>query len=183
MNLVFDLYKTIQAHNLILAYQGDFTQAMARSILTVAEKKLESDGADVAVRKRVFSVMVEQLQNIVKHNYVDNGEKISDYAVFLVAKERTCYSIMSGNAVPRSHVPRLRETLEAINAFGQTDLKEHYRKNMRATTLSDKGGAGLGFMDMAKRSGEKLLFDFPEISPSHVFFCLRVNVANTSNDR
>jgi len=48
---------------------------------------------------------------------------------------------------------------------------------IKDATLSAKGGAGLGFVDMARKSGEKLVFDFPEISEDYCFFCLSIDVS------
>ena len=36
------------------------------------------------------------------------------------------------------------------------ELKVHYLEKLKTTELSDKGGAGLGMIDMARKSGNKL---------------------------
>jgi len=55
-------------------------------------------------------------------------------------------------------------------------LKELYKEIIKNTTISEKGGAGLGFVDMARKSGGKLEFEFPEMNTEYCFFCLKVNV-------
>ena len=84
---------------------------------------------------------------------------------------------MSGNPVRKAKVTDLRDTLERINGLDKDGLKDLYKKIIQDTTLSEKGGAGLGFVDMARKSGEDLWFDFPEMSEVHCFFCLKVNVS------
>jgi hypothetical protein len=84
---------------------------------------------------------------------------------------------MSGNPVLKTSVPGLKETLDRINGLRKDGLKDLYKQVIQDTTLSDKGGAGLGFVDMARKSGEKLGFSFPEMSEAHCFFCLTVNVS------
>ena len=177
MNYIFDLHQAMVSNQLILVYQGDFTQETTKSILTMAERSLEASHEDAAVKRKVFNVMVESLQNIVKHNELLTGENTRTHtAIFLIGKEANQYGIMSGNPVHKSRVNALKQTLERINALDKDGLKDLYKNIIQDTTISDKGGAGLGFVDMARKSGEKLWFDFPEISGEYCFFSLKVNV-------
>ena len=176
MNPIFDLHKTIMSQKLILVYQGDFTQETTKSILTMAERSLEASEEDPAIKRKIFNVMVEALQNIVKHSDGVNNMPSGHAAVFLIGKESNRYTIMTGNPVRSEKVQPLTETLERINKLDRDGLKELYKAIIQDTTISDKGGAGLGFVDMARKSGERLWFDFPRLSDSHCFFCLKVKV-------
>ena len=177
MNFIYDLHKTMISQNLILVYQGDFTQETTKSILTMAERSLEASEEDPAIKRKVFNVMVELLQNIVKHNDALSENARRAAAIFLVGQDEERYTIMSGNPVSKRRVSDLKGTLERINGLDKDGLKDLYKRIIQDTTLSDKGGAGLGFVDMARKSGEDLWFDFPEMSEAYCFFCLRVNVA------
>lgn len=178
MNFIYDLHRTMMSQKLILVYQGDFTQETTKSILTIAERSLEASEEDPAIKRKVFNVMVESLQNIVKHNEeIVEGKIWSHAAIFLVGRESNRYTIMSGNPVHKNRVRDLKGALEDINGLDKEGLKDLYKKIIQGTTLSDKGGAGLGFVDMARKSGEKLWFDFPEMSETYCFFCLKVNVS------
>ena len=178
MNFIYDLHRTMMSQNLILVYQGDFTQESTKSILSMAERNLDSSGEDSSIKRKVFNVMVEALQNIVKHSdELIDGEMRSHAAIFLIGKEANRYSIMSGNPVRKANIPRLNKKLDQINALDKDGLKELYKEIIKNTTISDKGGAGLGFVDMARKSGGKLEFEFPEMSTDYCFFCLKVNVS------
>jgi hypothetical protein len=178
MNFIFDLHKTMMSQNLILVYQGDFTQETTKSILTMAERSLDASEEDPAIKRKVFNVMVESLQNIVKHNEaVSKSTFKHNKAIFLIGQNPDRYTIMSGNPVHRTRVPDLKDTLSRINGLDREGLKDLYKEIIQDTTLSDKGGAGLGFVDMARKSGEKLGFDFAEMTEGDCFFCLTVNVS------
>ena len=58
MNFIYDLYSRMAGQDLILVYHGDFTQETTKSILTMAERGLESAGEDPAIKRKVFNVMV-----------------------------------------------------------------------------------------------------------------------------
>ena len=177
MKFIYDLHRSIMAENLILVYHGDFSQETTRSILTMAERSLEASAVDPAIKRKVFNVMVESLQNIVKHNEEPGPHDPNQRAIFLVGREPNGYAIMSGNPVRKGRVAGLRATLNRINSLDSNGLKDLYKDIIQGTTLSEKGGAGLGLVDMARKSGEKLSFDFPEMSEKYCFFCLKVNVS------
>ncbi len=178
MNFIYDLHRTMMSQKLILVYQGDFTQESTKSILSMAERNLDSSGEEGNIKRKVFNVMVEALQNIVKHSdELIEGQTRSHAAIFLIGKEANRYSIMSGNPIQKSHVANLEQKLNHINSLDKEGLKELYKEIIKNTTISDKGGAGLGFVDMARKSGEKLAFSFPEMSADYCFFCLTVHVA------
>jgi hypothetical protein len=178
MNFIYDLHKTMVSHNVILIYEGDFTHETTKSILTMAERSLDSSGEDSGIKKKIFNVMVEALQNIVKHSDDTKGEEsLHHAAIFLIGHEQCQYSIMSGNPVRKENIPPLRKALERIDGLDKEGLKELYKEIIRNTTISDKGGAGLGFVDMARKSGEKLQWSFVDMNDEYSFFCLKVNIA------
>ncbi|MDQ2656253.1 MAG: SiaB family protein kinase [Bacteroidota bacterium] len=178
MNFIYDLHRTMMSRSLILAYQGDVTQETTKSILTMAERSLEASESDVAIKRKVFNVMVESLQNIVRHN--ERPSKGVHPAIFLIGREGNSYAVMSGNPVSKKRVPSLRSALERVNSLDNEGLKDLYKNAIQDATISDKGGAGLGFIDMARKSGEKLSFEFSEMSASYCFFCLKINVSHDS---
>jgi hypothetical protein len=178
MKFIYDLHQTMVLHNVILIYEGDFTHETTKSILTMAERNLESSGEDSSIKKKIFNVMVEALQNIVKHSdEVKDGEIMHHAAIFLIGHEQSQYSIMSGNPVRRENIPALQKALERINGLDKEGLKELYKEIIKNSTISEKGGAGLGFVDMARKSGEKLEWSFVDVNEELSFFCLKVNIA------
>jgi hypothetical protein len=181
MKFIYDIHQMMVAHKVILIYEGDFTQETTKSILTMAERNLDSAGEESVIKKKIFNVMVEALQNIAKHSDdTRDGDVNHHAAIFLIGHERSQYSIMSGNPVKNENLPNLRAALERINSLDKEGLKELYKEIIKNTTISDKGGAGLGFVDMARKSGEKLEWAFVPMNDDQSFFCLKVNIAKTS---
>jgi len=179
MKYVYDLHKTMIANNLILVYEGEFTQEITKSVLAMAERNMDAIGEIANVKRKVFNVMVECLQNIVKHAE-DLNEKDEDglknNAIFMLGKQINEYIVTSGNPVRNEAIPNIQGKLEKINALDKEGLKELYKEIIKNTEISEKGGAGLGFVDMARKSGEKLGFSFEPINDEFSFFALRVTV-------
>jgi len=173
MKYIFDLHKTMLDNNLILVYEGEFTQEITKSVLAMAERNMDSSGEESAVKRKVFNVMVECLQNIVKHaDDVANNHS----AVFMVGKQEDKYIIISGNPIMNENIDTLKGKLDQINGLDKDGLKELYKSIIKNTEISDKGGAGLGFVDMARKSGNKLDYDFVDLGDGNSFFCLRSSI-------
>lgn len=181
MNFIYDLYRRMTGQDLILAYHGEFTQETTKSLLTIAERGLEAAEEDPAIKRKVFNVMVESLQNIVKHNEGPADRFGNNGAIFLVKREPDRYTIMSGNLLHKNKAGALKDTLNRLNTLDKDGLKGLYKDIIKDVKLSEKGGAGLGFVDMARKSGDKLVFDFPEISKDYCFFCLTVTVSRDAD--
>lgn len=179
MNYIYDLHRTMMAQKLILVYEGDFTQETTKSILTMAERNLDSSGEESGIKRKVFNVMVEALQNIVKHSSEQGmkaGSLMSQSAIFMISRDESRYCVLTGNPIPKQSVAKLTEGLNNINSKDKEGLKEMYKEIIKNTQISEKGGAGLGFVDMARKSGEKLEFMFANMDDNYDFFCLKVNI-------
>ena len=95
----------------------------------------------------------------------------------MISKDDKRYCVMTGNPIPRSGVAELTKNLNDLNSKDKDGLKEMYKEIIKNTQISQKGGAGLGFIDMARKSGEKLEFSFNNLDAEYDFFCLKVNIS------
>jgi len=169
--------------HLILIYEGEFTQEVTKSVLAMAERNMDSFGEDSGVKRKVFNVMVECLQNISKHaaNY-EPGRYAKNNALFMIGKHDSDYLITSGNAVNTVDVPEMGAKIDRINALDKDGLKDLYKHIITSKPgLSEKGGAGLGFVDMARKSGMPLEYDFEAINNTLSFFSVKITIPRKNN--
>ena len=163
--------------NLILVYEGEFTQDITKSVLAMAERNMESMGEESGIKRKVFNVMVECLQNICKHaESFDENTYGKNTAIFMIGKHDSEYFITSGNPILSDKVADMSRKLEDINNLDKDGLKQLYKDIIKNGKLSSKGGAGLGFVDMARKSGKKLIFDFEPINEHLSFFSLKTTI-------
>ena len=180
LDYIFELHKTLSSKNIILVYEGEFTQEITKSVLSMAEKNMETMNEEIGIKKKVFNVMVECLQNICKHSE-EFGTNNDDFntAIFMIGKEDFTYTITSGNVIYNDKIDGLKSKLEQINSLDKDGLKELYKSVLSSTELSDKGGAGLGFIDMARKSGQKLHYDFVQMNDEISFFSLQSKISRS----
>lgn len=179
MKYIYDLHQTMLTEQLILVYEGEFTQEITKSVLSMAERNMDSMGEESSIKRKVFNVMVECLQNIVKH--ADEGGGSSQItkrnaAIFIIGKMDNFYIITSGNLIPNDKIEDLKERLEKINGLDRDGLKTLYKEIIKNSELSEKGGAGLGFVDMARKSGRPLEYDFQKVDDENSFFSLKTTI-------
>lgn len=173
LEFAYQLYKTMKTNEISLVYEGEVTQDITKTFTALTERNLTKSAESNAVQKKVFNVMVECLQNISKHADSYEGDDSEERrGIIMVSKGDDSYNIITGNVIKNEKVPELKSSLELINSLDKEGLSTLFKQQIRGTTLSEKGGAGLGLIDIAKKSGSKLIYQFKEISDDVSFFIL-----------
>ncbi len=181
LEFVYEFYKSMKAHEITLVYEGEITHQITKAFTSLTESNMEKDDEAGTVQRKVFHVMVECLQNISKHadDFTSNEYLFSGRGIFLVSKNEDEYSVTTGNAVENDRIEELTEMLESINKMDKEELKQLYKTQMKEGRLSDKGGAGLGFIDIKRKTGKELEYHFLPISDDTSFFLLTSTISRT----
>ncbi len=173
LDFAYQLYRTMKTNEISLVYEGEVTQEITKTFTSLTEKSLAKNEESNAVQRKVFNVMVECLQNISKHadSMSDEDEK-ERRGIVMVSRGDDCYNIITGNVIKNEKVPSLRENLEQVNSLDKQGLSSLYKHQMKEGKISDKGGAGLGLIDIAKKTGSELRYQFKELNDDVSFFIL-----------
>jgi hypothetical protein len=190
MNFVVKFHKMMLDKKLTLAYEGEVTQEITKAFTSMTEKNLDTVEEDGKIKKKVYHVMVECLQNISKHAD-DDAQTASDSleeglaktGIFLIGNDHNQYFITSGNGISNENIPALKSLIDNINSLNQDELKQLHKEKMRETAISDKGGAGLGFIDIARKTGNPLEYHFEPIDENNSFFLLKTIISRNSNEQ
>jgi len=175
---IFDLYDSMERKNIMLSFKGELTTDLLTSILQIVENKLDRFGESGKVKKRMFNILVECLQNLHHHLESPPAESGKDTpsVVVMIAKNVTGYSVLTGNFVLENSADMLKRRLEEINSMSKEEVKTLYKSVLADGKMSEKGGGGLGMIDIARKSGEKLEFGFVPFGNGSSFFSLNVKV-------
>jgi hypothetical protein len=177
---VFDIYDKMERNNILLSFKGEITSDLLTSILQIMENKMENLQEEPKMKKRVYNVLVECLQNLYHHldelSEVDIEKKRS--AIFMIGKLDTKYTIFTGNYILNENLQGLKNRLDEVNTLNKEELKEFYKKVLNNGEMSLKGGGGLGMIDIARKTGEKLEYNFLEIDNKISFFTLSIKVSS-----
>lgn len=181
LEFVYEFYKSMKAHEITLVYEGEITHQITKAFTSLTESNMAKEDESGSVQRKVFHVMVECLQNISKHaeDFGSENYLFSGRGIFLVSKGDNEYSVTTGNAVDNDRIEELSNMLETINIKDKDELKELYKKQMKEGRLSDKGGAGLGFIDIKRKTGKELEYHFLPINDDTSFFLLTSTISRS----
>ncbi len=172
LEYAFYLFDAMVRDNLGYIYRGEFNDDIADNILSLTEVSLQAQEESSKIKKRVYAIMVEGLQNITRHQ--DEGSALSsDYkSMFVLQKVQDKYYITTGNLIENNNIDIVKDLITKINSLDKDELKQYYKQVLKEGTLSDKGGAGLGLIDMARKSGNKLSYLFKPLQDNLSYFYL-----------
>lgn len=166
--------------NIILFYKGNVDSDIINRILDTVEDKMITANEQSRLRKKVYNVLVESLQNLYHH--VDKvptdfeDQSAEKYGILAVKKAETGYRIITGNFVHSDNVSRLEEKIKRINRSSHEEIKELYKFILNHQRISAKGGGGLGLVDIARKTGNKLRYSFRKYDDVYSFFYLDIFV-------
>ena len=180
---VYVLFDRMLQENVEYTYRGTFTSAISETILSLAERNLDLSEIGTKIRKRVYFIMVEGLQNITRHQTPDAGAGDVDYpALFVIQKKSDGYFITTGNLIAEEDIELLTSQIEKINSLEKSELKKYSLEVLKDGHISSKGGAGLGLIQIARKSGNKLYYSFKKLGDNLNFFYLHTKINYNSSE-
>ena len=171
---IFGDYNKNASGKIIVSHFGEFSQDLVNSISNGVEESMIEAGDKKGTVKRMFSILVEGLQNIRLH-----GEKDEDgnQASFLIiAQDEDEYLVTLANLIFNSNKDAIVDRLEEINSFDEKQVKNLYMEVLTNGIISNKGGAGLGFITMAMKSKNKLNYSVQEINDALSCFSIEIKI-------
>ena len=165
-------------NELLLAYRDDITEATVQQLLSITEMKLIQSGEEKKLRKRVFNILVECLQNIVNHADTNNDAEQDVASLLLMGRHEDGIFIITGNKVLNTKIPALQEKIAEVNKIDHNDMREVYSNKLDESIFSNKGGAGLGLLDIYRRSGRKIDYHVHKIDENVSFLSLHITIAS-----
>ncbi len=176
LQLAIDLFTRVSNDDFEYVYRGDFSHNISKKILSLAETNVQKSIDKSAIQKRIYHIMVEGLQNIAMHQDEFKDAALANTGIFAIQKKEGEYFVTTGNLIKIENVTPLRKKLETINSFEKDELNRYHKEMLRSGGISDKGGAGLGLIEMARKSGKKLIYDFRPIDHEFSYFYLQTEI-------
>lgn len=164
----------------VLRYQGEINGPIISEILDDLDIKcINLDVSDIK-RKKIFNIAVEMFQNLYHYSrdFVLKGYEEHELRTIYLSFDidDDFYYLCTQNLINLNHQKKLKDKIMMVNDLDGIELKEYYKKVLGNDHFSDKGGAGLGFIDMKKRSGYPLEFSIEPVDENLAKYTLTVKV-------
>lgn len=172
-----EFYDMIKRTNTMMVYKGDFAKASILPILKIFEDSIQNLDGNINIKKRVYIIMVELLENISEHAveyHIDNQELKE--GIFILGIKDNMYLISTGNKVDNEQVPKIKAYIESLKDLSYAELRRLYVKNLKKSKLIDSEYEGLGLIDIVSESGDNINFNFKKLNDKHTFFSIDVQI-------
>lgn len=153
------LHTFMQNRKTLFCYSGPMTEDLLTTIANPVRHQLSDKETEEAVANRVFGVFIEQAQNIIRYSHQKTKATGDSVGTIAISLDGDCFLIEAVNVVSESKRDVLEATLVDLSVKDQQELRKLYRQRLKDGPPEDSAGAGLGFIEMARRV-KKFEFDF-----------------------
>jgi hypothetical protein len=172
---MYQLRTLLENEGIIFSFSGTISQSIVSSVVETIEQELVAFGARRTIIHNIFAVLIEQMQNIMSHSRdkVEKGANIYESSGITVVgydKNKEKYFVSSANVMDSADQLEILKKLDKINTMDSERLKQYYKELRRNGKSTHTRGAGLGFLEMARKSSERLEYHFREINDAQSFF-------------
>jgi len=151
----------------IIDYKGNLDFKIISVLIAELKTKKEEFDIDMIVYKKIISLMIEILENVFKYSdhyayYIDEHPECEP--VFILSRNGADYTIHSSNPIMEKDIPKVKDKIDKINTLNNEEMHLFYRETITNGAFTMKGGAGLGFIEMAKITCHPLKYKFTQLT-------------------
>jgi len=163
----------ITREGVMICFNGAFVHSIIEEIGSALRRYLEEEEEKRGAALDVFSVYIEQAQNVrnylARKHFADTSHA---NAIIVISRKDNRYIVSSGNIVEATDAEELASRIDAVKALDPAGLRSLFKARLRAETRDSNGGAGMGLIEIARRCTEPLQYAFHAVDEAHSFFCL-----------
>ncbi|MEM1406910.1 MAG: SiaB family protein kinase [Bacteroidota bacterium] len=157
----------------IFGFVGDVSKMNVEEMIAFAERKLTDN---LRLKKRLINILVETAQNL-KFYHCSACDNTENREIFIIAQKRTDKLLFqAGNYILKSDMDGIESRIKMVNAIPKENLGDLYRGVLDYGSVSNSGGAGLGFIDIARKSDSPLTYTLDKIDDKTYFFTLEISI-------
>lgn len=170
----YDLYEALGEDACLFGYSGAFPDEHTARLIELGAAVLDSQGSKASERGRLSYVMVEAYQNVVRHRarLSPEIEAREGRSHFLLRCGPDGQTVATLNPVATDKAKDLQEVLGFLKGRTSAELKDLFRDGIQRTHSPERRGAGLGLIEMMRRSGATPNWQRRDAIPGHTMFSL-----------
>lgn len=173
-----DIYCDRSEDEIYLVYRGYISDELTNAFLDVSENTVVDTLGLTKVNRKASFLLVESFQNMLKHTHSESSsQREHEDALFHFRFDGKRFRINSINPILKSEEEALSRAVDEINRLDSVSLKNLYKDRLVQNELSEKGGAGLGLIEMARKSGQRLKYDFVDMDAEKSAFMQQITLA------
>lgn len=175
---VYELYQALEEDSLSLFYLGDVSDSITEKLIALNDKRLNDQLHYYKAGRKIAFLIAECFQNVIRHQ--DQPASLAGISggssMFMLRHQNHHFAVASVNLVCNERVGPLQARLSNLSRLSSADLRKMYLDILPGTDFSEKGGAGLGLIEMARRSGQQFQFDFEKQDTTNSLFFFQLQL-------
>jgi len=163
-----------------LSYGGFMTQALISGMTDALEREVENNDLSMKVSSNIFTIFIELSQNMMNyaktHPLLNNGNaKGKGLIVVGMSRDEKSFYIISRNPVLAADKQKIEARLNEIEGLDKEELRALYRRKRKEGKDLHQHGAGIGFIEIARRCTE-IEHHFQPIDDGKYYFTVKTSV-------
>ena len=178
---IYDFYKLLENDNISFSYRGSFSNNILTMATQLFKENLEEEHSKL--KNKLSFLMIESFQNISRYSEKESHNDLDETSEFFLTRNvGDTFYIISANLIDNDKIDMVREKLNRVNTLDKAELNKLYREVLTNKQISEKGGAGLGFIEMVRKTKGKLPFDFVKVNDEQSMFFMQIELKNPKVD-
>lgn len=177
---LMQLQNLLRDNGIIISFSGWFSQGIIEELGEAIRQHMKAEKRTKNSIFNVFAIFIEQSQNIRNYTTSKEGtfsyDKIANSGIITIGKMETEYYIYSGNLIETVDGEKLKEKLELVRKLNKDELKKLYKDEIKKEIPESTSGAGVGIIDMARKSSKTIEYSLEKLDDKFSFFELKVIV-------
>ncbi|WP_038051004.1 SiaB family protein kinase [Thioalkalivibrio sp. ALJ1] len=178
---VLDFQQNMSRRGIIFSFTGYISEGILKALGDALRQKIRLESTDTKTVNRVFSVFVEQVQNIIRYS----AERIEHDAeppielssgMITVGSDQGRFFVICGNVIGRKDADTLAVRLRELAGMDSAELRRFYKEKLREPPDEGSKGGSIGLIEIARRASEPIQFDFQHISDAQSYFVLKAYI-------
>ncbi|SDU22525.1 SiaB family protein kinase [Desulfobacula phenolica] len=163
INDMFPFYQTMKKEGIIFCFSGPTSQSVVEGIGDALRQKMELEAMTQTASRHVFSIFVEQMQNVVHYSAEKDDsdqqetEGCLSYGIIVVGRDgKDKFYISSGNYIHKDDTRRIVDLLDKLKGMDKNELKIFYKEQRKLERRKGGKGAGLGMIETARKASRPI---------------------------
>ncbi len=179
---LYDFYQELRKKSIFFYYSGPISQSSLEGVGNTLRRNLEYEEAGNKTTMSVFSIFVEQVQNILNYSAERLGKtedlenELRIGVVVIGREENGDYYVFCGNRIYNTDIEVLSAKIEEVKTLSKDELKALYKERRKMDPEAGSKGAGLGLIEMARKAGKPIEHTYTKIDEEFSFFSIKVVV-------
>lgn len=149
---LYDYYRSSKDKKIILSFKGTISQQLLIDIGEIIKARSDT----LKGTKRIFSVFIEMSQNVMHYSKEREIDPISgnEYGVGIVLFHESDdeFIVTSGNVTDRDGAEKIKNKVQELTTMESEEVKKCYKEIIKKPRREGHKGAGLGLIDIVRKS-------------------------------